>query len=213
LVELLREQPEKGLALLLERYGKIIHFLAYKYSRSPEDREDLHQEIVFELLEDGCRRLRRWEPGRAPLPSYLFLVVRHICRNYCRKVDRVRRHLVRSGHGEDDSVPASGSLDGVQLATQRTSAALSEAVDRLEACLRALIEAGAAREEDRVLVALRAEGHPAKAVADFLGLEEDLVNLRYSRVRRRLAECLSRHGIKSVEDLVTDLGPVKTIYG
>lgn len=213
LVELLRDQPTEGVPILLCRYGGILHRLASCYSRSPEDREDLNQEIVFELLEDGCRRLRNWEPGRASFSSYLFLVVRHICQNYRRKVNRIMRMASYSERTGNGPVRVVSSVPGpVEAPTQRTSVALSEALNRLNECFETLIEAGAARQEDRLLVVLRAEGHSAKTVGGLLGLEEDAVNLRYSRVRQRLVECLGRHGIKSVEDLVIDLRPVRTIY-
>jgi hypothetical protein len=117
-------------------------------------------------------------------------------------MDRIRHPGAGGGNGSRPA-PIAGQRRA-QPPGQRGRAALAEGLDRLNECFGALIEAGAAREEDRLLVRMRAEGYPAKEVGSLLRLEEDLVNLRYSRVRRRLLQCLERHGIKSVADLVID---------
>jgi RNA polymerase sigma factor (sigma-70 family) len=202
LVRLLCDHPQEGVPLLLRRYGGIIDRLVHRFSHSPQDREDLYQEVVLKLLEEGGRRLGRWEPGRAPFVYYLSLVIWQMCCRCRRKMDRVRHSDSRGGNGSRPATIAGQRR--MEPPGQRGQAAFSEGLDRLNECFGALIEAGAAREEDRLLVRMRAEGYPAKEVGDLLGLEEDLVNLRYSRVRRRLLRCLERHGIKSIADLVID---------
>jgi len=202
LLRLLCDHPEEGVPLLLRRYRGIVDRLVLRFSHGPQDREDLYQEVVLKLMEEGGRRLGRWEPGRAPFVYFLSLVVWQMCCKCRRKMDRIRHPS--GGRGNGSSPPTIAGQRRAQPPGQRGQAALSEGLDRLDQCFAALIEAGGAREEDRLLVRMRAEGYPAKEVGNLLGLEEDLVNLRYSRVRRRLHQCLERHGIRSVADLMID---------
>ena len=90
LVSLLRADPDKGFPLLLERHGNIIHHLAGTFAKDPDDREDLIQEVILSLLEDGCRRLTIWQPKGA-FSSYLYMVVWRLCVDFRSRIDRHNR--------------------------------------------------------------------------------------------------------------------------
>jgi len=207
LVALLRNEPKSGFPEMVKRYGHVLRYLAKSFGDSPEDSKDLYQEILLRLFENNCARLTKWEPERASLSSFLFLVVWRLCRDYQKRMNRLRQVSGNPGPlGETGEVTSLSERLGTPP-RQRTQSALFEAADQLEACFRALLESGGARGPDRVLVMMRAEGHPARLVADLLGLDTRTVDTRYSRLRKRLRECLSEHGYQSFEDVVTDSEP------
>jgi RNA polymerase sigma factor (sigma-70 family) len=203
IISLLREDPEKGMMLLLERHCSLLHHVVTQFSRDPRYRDDLFQEVVLELLEKGQQTLAKWDPDRGAFTSYLYLVVSSICRLHVRGVERKKNRVVdREIEEGDEDCPGFEAMD--PSSTPRTNAALTEAAHLLAVCFHKLISAGAARDQDLLLVGMRAEGHSAAFVARFLGIEEEVIHLRYSRVRGRLRECLAKHGLEKFEDLVID---------
>ena len=205
LIALLRDQPTKGFLLLLERYERLIRHVVKHFSRGKEDREDLYQEVLVKLLDDGSRRLLKWDPNRAAFCSYLYLVSWRICQNCRKRIDRqlglriVLPHGIAMAAEYEDSLQVMGQED-----SPRRHTALKQAVEQLQTCFEILFEAGVARKEDWILVALRAEGHSAKMVSELLDLSEDTIYQRYHRLRNRLRQCLATHGYQSMADLLSD---------
>jgi len=211
LIERLEKDSPTVFPLFMEEYGGLIEGLVRRFMHSPEDQEDLFQEIVLALLKDNCRRLAAWDPNRAPFPAFLYLVVWRLCASYQKKTQRRQRFLSNPG---PDSEHHQNSITEMAKTTptQRSGVALSELTDQIEECFHLIIKSGAAREEDKLLVLLRAEGHAAKRVGDFLGLGDGVVHTRFKRIRERLRDCLMEHGFESIADVLTDFDPSGSIY-
>ena len=200
----LREKPQETVSAILERYGALLRYVVGQFSHRRVDQEDLFQDVALKFLEVGAQRLSKWDPQRSAFSSYLYLVFWRTCQNCLAKIERERRwespqQLQNPGAEEDfPQTSSDASEDG-----PRTRVALQEAVDRLEDCFEALLAGGAAEKRDRLLVGMRATGYTAKEICRLLGLSEDAVHQRYSRLRKRLRECLGKHGYESMKNIVS----------
>ncbi len=202
MVELVRQEPGEGFSLLLKRYGHLIQYVVGRFVHQRMDREDLYQEVILHLLEDGCRRVTQWEP-RVRFSTYLFLVVWRICARYRYRMNRHKRLLSNFELlWEDDPVFVGESAEIAP--TQRSLVALAELLHQIHACFDIMIASGAAQKKDLLLVLLRAEHHSARLVGEVLDLDENVVHRRFNRLCQRLRDCLAEHGFQSFSDLLTD---------
>lgn len=205
LLQLLRESPEEGFSYLLQSYGRLIHYVVSGFVHKKMDREDLFQEVIVSLWENGCRRLTQWE-SRTAFSSYLFIVVWRLCVDIKKKMDYQESFLrcpSQAGESEEYLLENLGEASP----TQRSNLAYSELIEQVGICFDALIESKAARESDRLLVILRAEGHAAREVGESLCMEENLVHRRFNRICQRLRDCLEKKGFKKISDWLSDFSP------
>ncbi|MCA9444735.1 MAG: RNA polymerase sigma factor [Candidatus Omnitrophica bacterium] len=211
LIESLQKDSSNTFPLFMKEYGGLIDGLVRRFMRSPEDQEDLYQEVVLALLKDDCHRVAAWDPNRAPFPAFLYLVVWRLCASYRKKIQRGQRFQNNPGP-DSQQHPVSVTDLAKTTPTQRSGIAFSELTHQIEECFELIIKSGAAREEDKILVLLRAEGYAAKRVGEFLGLGDGVVHTRFKRVRERLRDCLMEHGFESIADVLTDFDPSGSIY-
>lgn len=154
-----RERQERFLDLVQAHQGAI-RKVAATYARSPQDREDLFQEIVLQLWR-SCDSFR----GDAAFSTFLYRVALNTALMSLRR--RYRRPEVDAG----------AALD--QFATPPT-AERDEDVERLYGAIRQL---GAL---DRAIVLLHLEERGYDEIAAITGLSKGNVSVRLVRVRERL---------------------------
>ncbi len=154
-----RERQERFIDLVQEHQGAILKIAAL-YARSPEDREDLSQEIVLQLWRsfDAFR-------GEASFSTFLYRVALNTALMGLRR--RYRRR----------EVDASLVLDEVAAPPREDR---DEDVERLHGAIRQLAPL------DRAIVLLYLEERTYEEIAAITGLSKGNVSVRLVRVRDRL---------------------------
>ena len=117
--------------LIYQRYQHVVYRFGYAMTGTRDAAEDIAQEVFVTLFRD----LGRYDPGRASFATYLYGIVRNLCRQRLRR-DRRFIPLDLVGLGDREAVEADpvDAIDGAQAA-----AAVRQAMRRLPARYRELI--------------------------------------------------------------------------
>lgn len=139
------------------------------YAEDPEDRRDLHQEILLE----AWRSLPSFE-GEATIDTWLYRVALNTA------LGRDRKRRTRSEARLDGDDPVMGSEiprpDEAMAERQRLDR-LYDAIERLE-------------ETERALVLMYLDEHSYAEMSDVLGISESHVGVKLHRIRKKLADWL-----------------------
>lgn len=146
---------------LLSTHERALHKVCWAYAQTPQDREDIFQEIVSELWDS----FPRYDPAR-PFSTWMVRVALNVA------IDARRRARRRTRERTD---PA--ALDAQAAGTSRGR---DEPLEELRRLLDSLPDA------DRALLLLHLEGFAHREIADVLGISESNVGTRLSRLRERL---------------------------
>jgi RNA polymerase sigma-70 factor, ECF subfamily len=162
-VETSSTTDEAWLLVILESQQRLIRKVCWAYTRSPEDRDDLFQDIALRLLSarrnyDSSRRLSTW----------VYRVALNVAIDFHRRRQRRKQVTLNA-----ETVPQASDL---------------EANDQLEE-LRELMERQ--NEIDRALLLLYLDGNSHREIADVLGISESNVGTRLNRLKQKLRETIS----------------------
>ncbi len=149
---------------LLEQHGGIIRKVAFGYSSTFADREDLTQEITLQLW----RAYPRYSPER-PFSTWMYRIALNVAISF------LRRH----SHPVRQTVP----LEEHEFADENTAAA--EGDERIPV-LRQIIASLAPL--DRGLMLLYLEDHSYREIAAILGITETNVATKLNRLKQRVRE-------------------------
>lgn len=149
---------------LVEDNQRIIHKVCGIYRDSPEDREDLFQEIVFQL----------WKAfpayaGKSKLTTWMYRIALNTAMAVYRK----------------KVVPINLEADLISKYEPATTSALSENEERLYEALRQLTDA------EKALVSLYLEDYSHREIGEIIGISENYVGVRMSRIKEKLKRILS----------------------
>ena len=99
-------EARRAFQILVERYEGMVFDLAHQYADTPEDAEDLAQDIFLKAY-------RKIETLRTPekFASWLYGLALNRCRDYAKNVRRETHPFSRSGHEEVADVPARPERD------------------------------------------------------------------------------------------------------
>ncbi len=160
-----------GFASLLEQQKRTLYKVAYIYCRDPEERQDLIQEMVFQLW-----RAFPGFGGRSGVATWTYRVALNVAISWRRR-DRSR---IR------DTAPLEVVLN-VAGADQAFDADIEKS-----RVLRTLIDG--LDEFSRSLVLLYLEGLDHAEIAAILGTSTSNVGTRLGRIRYKLKAQIDRHG-------------------
>lgn len=159
----------------VSRYHRLVLFLLqcfctrYRILRTQEDLEDLCQEVFLRLVEDGFRRLRKYDPSR-PFEAYLRVVCRSAAIDFARRRGRLPDPLP-----EDLAVLP-------ELAEPRSA---PELIERIEEAVAEL------SPRDRYVVKLHFyQDLSTEELARTLGLSVNTVGPLINRVKKRIRKRL-----------------------
>ena len=153
----------------LESHQRLIHKVCWAYAGSPEEREDLFQEIAVRLLSAA----EKYDPTRR-LSTWIYRIALNVAIDSHRK----RRQRTKEQLGMDgDLEPASGR-DPVVTEQLRE--------------LRELLERQS--EVDRAILLLHLEGNSHREIGEVLGFSESNIGTRLSRLKATL-----RQSVQSTE--------------
>ncbi len=162
-----RDRHEQFVALL-EQSKKLIYKVCFAYSASLEDRQDLFQEIVFQLW----RSFEKFD-AKMKFSTWLYRIALNTAISHVRRMSRrYRRERLTEEHIlELTPAPKAADSDSDDLE------ALKRQIDRL-------------KEMDKALVVLHLEGNSHREVAEILGISESNVGTRLNRVKQSLRDSL-----------------------
>jgi len=144
----------------------ILYRICSVYAADREDRDDLYQEMLFQLW----RSYASYQ-GQSSFSTWMYRVTLNTALMHRRK--RSRAHRVLDGSGADleitDPSPAHEDPD----------------VQRLRSCIQQL------GGVDRAVILLRLEEKSYQEISDITGLSESNVSVRIVRVKERLRQMLT----------------------
>lgn len=156
-----RPSQERFLALL-DEHKKILYKVAGSYSRSPEDRQDLEQEIVAQLW----RSFGRYDESYK-FSTWMYRIALNVAISSYRSESRRAR----------STVPAGESV--LEIADPRAA----EPDPELQILRRLIAQLD---ELDRALILLYLDGNRHDTIAEILGISETNVGTRIGRIKDRL---------------------------
>lgn len=151
---------------LLERHRKIVFKVANTYSRHPDDRADLAQEISAQLW----RAFPGYDSART-FSTWMYRIALNVAISF------VRTHRLRERHTEplhEQHEALMGHADVSAEADERVCA-----LEQFMATLQPL---------DRALLLLYLEQHSHREIADVLGITETNVATKIGRLKERIRQ-------------------------
>lgn len=163
-----QQQDNKAFLQLVEENKRIIFKICNAYCRNKNDREDLAQEIIYNL----------WKSGRSfnneqRFSTWMYRVALNVAISFYRKEKRSKPLLSLPGHI-------------VNIAdTREENAATEEKLNLLQQFINDL------KELDRALVILYLEEKSYSEIADILGISETNVGTKINRIKTKLKQQFS----------------------
>jgi RNA polymerase sigma-70 factor (ECF subfamily) len=164
LVKEARRGNEEAFLILYGRYRTGLFRFAWRMTGSVEVAEDVTQECFLTLARGSA-----FDPGRAPLQTYLLGIARHLIYRYMRGSQREAEQLV-------EPAAPSGVLDDLMAAER--SEMVRQAIARLPELQR------------EAIVLFEYEELSLEAIATITGAEEGAVKGRLQRARESLRKRL-----------------------
>ena len=148
---------------VLDSHQRLLHKVCWAYANSPDEREDLFQEIAVRLL----LAARKYDPNRK-LSTWIYRVALNVAIDSYRK----RRHRSKEQLGFDGNLEPASDPDPVVAEQLRE--------------FRALLESQT--EVDRALILLHLEGNTHREIGEILGFSESNVGTRMNRLKKSLRQ-------------------------
>ena len=158
---------------ILEANKQRLYRFCRLYATTREDREDLFQEIVFNLW----KSLPSFQGG-ASLETWIYRVALNVSMRFSLKTRQKRERF--------------GGLDGIEFVAggeKSTTEQLEneEQIKQLYACIRVLPEI------ERSIITLFLEEMSHKEIAAIVGISENYVAVKIARIKPKLLTCLQSH--------------------
>ena len=169
---------------IVRAYNRRIYNICYRFSGSPEDAEDLTQEVFIKLY----RTLGTWEQSKGAFATWLTSVTRNLLVDHFRKTkqDRATDSLDTAPGGDQDAQPLSEKLPDTapqadaRVQTSETQRMVHDALQKLSPELREAVILRDLQDMDY------------RDIASVLRVPEGTVKSRINRGRTELARLLQR---------------------
>jgi RNA polymerase sigma factor (sigma-70 family) len=168
---------------LVDTLSPIIRMVALRYvgawSRNSgvHDRAaslaDLVQQVWIRLLERGCIALRRFDPERGSLRTFISRVARNVCHSYTQRATMLQSSTERSDEDPGDLVDPGPGLEQQIEAAELTQAVYSRLMQQLSP------------EDQAVFIHRFVEQRDYDEIVELTGLRKDLLFVRVHRIKRR----------------------------
>jgi RNA polymerase sigma-70 factor, ECF subfamily len=169
-----------AIAVLLDRYGRLVESIAFRIVRNSSEAQDVAQEVFLEL----CKTAARFDPGKGTTKMW---VVRSA---YRRSLNRRRYLKLRDAHsltGEDElpALPcAAERWIGVKLTAFESERLVRQTLGRLDS------------QQRNILELVFFEGLSMREVAEKTGATLESVRHRYYRGLDKLREWMGENGTR-----------------
>ncbi len=157
---------------VMDSHQRLLHKVCWAYANSPDEREDLFQDIAVRLWSAAGN----YDPTRK-LSTWIYRVALNVAIDFHRNRRRRRREKLGLD-GELEAASASGQ-DPVVVEQLRE---LHELLERQS-------------EVDRALLLLHLEGNSHAEIGEVLGISESNVGTRLGRLKKSLRQSVAGHEI------------------
>jgi len=147
----------------------IIFKVCNSYCSNPHEREDLAQEIMYQLLRSGDRY-----NGSFKFTTWMYRVALNVAISFYRK----NRNSQQQDHLSESHE---------QLSDESSDPELEKNIQLLQQFISAL------KELDKALMILYLESKPYSEIAEIMGISESNVGTRISRIREKLKQQFSSY--------------------
>jgi RNA polymerase sigma factor (sigma-70 family) len=145
----------------MEEHKKILYKVCHSYCRNPGDREDLAQEVLFQLW----RSFSKFD-ARVRFSTWMYRIALNVAISFYRRESVRQRHVLPgSEHLLETIDETAGRSEEVQL--------LYQWIDELDPL-------------NKALVILYLDGNSCQEAADILGISETNVATKISRLKQAL---------------------------
>lgn len=161
----MEHSPDKAAFLaLIQANKRLIYKICNSYCRNPFDREDLAQEIIYQLWKSGDSF-----SGGVAFTTWMYRIALNTAITYYRKDQRAGRQ-----------VELTEQVITMQGPVNDADAEVDEQVKRLQEMINEF------NELDRALVLLYLEGKAYREIAEIMGITESNVGTKLARIKERL---------------------------
>ena len=180
--------PGEGWIDLLSRYASLIQGRIASYRFSPDDAEDVYQEVCLRLVKNEAKLLRDWDPTRGPLPLYLGLITTSVCLNYLKSgfyAYRQRKLEPKKGTWSQWEIfalledPAPTPAERLQRL---------ERLRQVETYLEAWADSRVLSQRDRLFIRFRLGGMSYEELSAILGISLSYSKVLFFRLRKDLIQ-------------------------
>ncbi|HEX5229508.1 MAG TPA: RNA polymerase sigma factor [Bryobacteraceae bacterium] len=167
-----KREPEERFQALVEEHKKILYKVCHSYCKNPGDRDDLAQEILFQLW----RSFGVFDE-RVRFSTWMYRIALNVAISFYRRESVRARHVVSVGEGLLENVAeARGETEEIQI--------LYRWIGDLDPL-------------NKALVILYLDGHSYSEIALVLGITEANVGTKIGRIKERLRqEAGAQHGTR-----------------
>jgi RNA polymerase sigma-70 factor (ECF subfamily) len=172
-----KRELEERFRNLMEEHKKILYKICHSYCRNPADRDDLAQEILFQLW----RSFASFDE-RVRFSTWMYRIALNVAISFYRRETVRGRHVMADGEGLLDSIPEGpGDSENVQT--------LYRWIGDLDPL-------------NRALVILYLDGNSYREIAEVLGISETNVATKIGRIKEAFrqrslsATSGSKHGTR-----------------
>lgn len=178
IIRLLRANDQEAIALIEERYGRLIHYIAETVlGHRISDIEECVNDVYMKLWTHGAG----YDYRKAAFKTYLKTIVRNTALNYLRKISRQENYE----QPDEDSGLQEAYIDYSQDVEQEMIR--REEIDALERVVKKL------KEKDRELVLRRFYYmQTTKQIAAAMKMSEASVDTKLSRLRKKMKKQYER---------------------
>lgn len=169
---------------IVHAYDRRIYNICYRFSGSPDDAEDLTQEVFIKLY----RTLSTWDQSKGAFATWLTSITRNLLVDHFRrtKQERATDSLDTPAGGDEEAQPLSERLPDsapaadARVQTQQTQQLVHQALQKLSPELREAVILRDLQDLDY------------REIAQVLKVPEGTVKSRINRGRTELARLLQR---------------------
>jgi RNA polymerase sigma factor (sigma-70 family) len=162
-VDVAQPTAHAWLLATLESQQRLIHKVCWAYTRTPQDRDDLFQDIAVRLLSAH----RNYDPSRK-LSTWVYRVALNVAIDFHRQ----RRRQPNVSLAPDEQA-------------QSAAPEVDERLDELHELLQQQTEV------DRALLLLYLDGNSHREIGDVLGISESNVGTKMNRLKNKLRQSVS----------------------
>ncbi len=166
--------------------GKTVIFACRKYNHgAPDEVEELTEQIIVRLLEDGCHRLNTFDPAKAKFSTWLQNVVNHHVSHYYQR---------NPCTGPIEDLPENqlcvAAPQEKELLTKEQQALLQQAINQLT-------------PHDQCIARLKIGGATDEEIAQEMKVKIRSVQQEWARIFKKIVTIFSKGGGKNYAKLTS----------
>ncbi len=184
--------PSKGWEGFWESYGSCVRNAISRFQLTRQDAEDILQETVFRLIKDDFVALKKWDKERSSLSTYLSVVAVSVSLDFLKSSFHQYEQKKIKPKGESDTEV--DLLDTMADSGLRPDEHLQQrqVIERIVSCLN---DWAGLKQEDKILIYMRLIDVPFGKISNVLGLRENALMTRFSRLKEEFRKRLKDRGI------------------